>query len=110
MSTTGPHTRLVQYLGVANTITCGLPWAIASAIRVWCSRGSGGSLESICFRSPTSLAMRFRLRGAGAPTIGVREVASALTLNRADSTAPVPACASTSRPQAPGCPRVTWAT
>src|SRR3989442_11973262 len=107
MSTTGPHTRLVQYLGVANTITCGLPCAIASAIRVLCNRGSGGSLESIVLKSLTSLATRFRLRGAGVPAIGVRETGGTLTLNRADSTVPSPGCARISRPQVPGRAKVT---
>src|SRR4030095_7355219 len=65
MSTTGPHTRLVQYLGVANTITCGLPCAIAAAIRVWCKRPSGGLPGTL---RPKHLEwLGSGGRGAGAP-------------------------------------------
>src|SRR6266850_3268156 len=64
----------------------------------------------ICFSSGTSLAMRFRLRGAGVPTIGVRDAARALMLNRDDSMAPWPDCARISRPQVPAREKVTCVT
>ena len=59
------------------------------------------TLESIRRTSVTSLAMRFRLRGAGIPGIGLRAVGSALMLRRTVSTVPAPCRATSSRPQGP---------
>src|SRR6478672_8504482 len=70
--TVGPHSRLVQNFGVANTTTNGFLAFSVSATEYWSSDVSGGSAVVIfAALPPTDFRVGVTDGGAGVPTAGV---------------------------------------